>query len=259
MLLSNIILKEPIAKQFDKTKKVGVMEPKHILELEKLKTNDSVIDHFKVHYWYGAEFIGKYQFLKLKTVVIKDLPKEDEVITFSEILSSKYRDKLSNYWVDMFNNDVVIERFWKNPKKYLLLLKQAKGVIAADYSVMKGLLLTDNIYNVQRNRISAFMLEREKILTIPVASWIDEESFEWCFDGLPHHSIIAVSFNGCLKGECKSAKEAFINGVFELNRRKSPSTILICGPHIKEWDSLPNIHYYKSYSQRLYERLQNNG
>ena len=41
----------------------------------------------------------------------------------------------------MFNNDVVIERFWKNPEKYLPLLKQAKGVIAADYSVMNGLLL----------------------------------------------------------------------------------------------------------------------
>ena len=103
------------------------------------------------------------------------------------------------------------------------------------------------------------MMERERILTIPVASWTDEESFEWCFDGLPHHSVIAISSNGCLKGECKTAKETFIKGVFELNRRKSPVTILICGPHIKELDSLTNIRYYKSFSQRLYERLQKNG
>ena len=259
MFMSNMFLEEPISEQCDDIEKVGVVERKPILELEKLKTGDQVTDHFKTHYWYGAEFIGKYQLLKLKTVVVRDLPKEDEVISFSEMLSSKYRDKLSKYWIDMFNNDVVIERFWRNPEKYLPLLKQAKGVIAADYSVMNGLLLTDNIYNVQRNRISAYMMERERILTIPVASWTDEESFEWCFDGLPHHSVIAISSNGCLKGECKTAKETFIKGVFELNRRKSPVTILICGPHIKELDSLTNIRYYKSYSQRLYERLQNNG
>ena len=103
------------------------------------------------------------------------------------------------------------------------------------------------------------MLEREKILTIPVASWYDEESFEWCFDGLPHHSVIAVSSNGCLKGECKTAKQTFIKGIFELNKRKKPVAILICGPHLDELDSLPNVHYYKSYSQRLYERLHKNG
>lgn len=257
--MSDILLVEPISGHCDDIEKVGVIERKSILKLEKLKTGNPVTDHFKAHYWVGAEFIGKFHFLKLNTVVVSKLPKEDEVISFSEMLSSKYRNKLSNYWIDMFNNDVVIERFWKNPEKYLSLLKQAKGVIAADYSVMNGLLLTDNIYNVQRNRISAYMMEREGILAVPVASWIDEDSFEWCFDGLPHHSVIAVSSNGCLRGECKSAKDTFIKGVFELNRRKSPVAILICGPHIKELDSLSNIHYYKSFSQRLYERLQNNG
>lgn len=176
--MSNIFIEEPISDHCDDIEKVGVVERKSTLELEKLKTGDPVTDHFKAHYWVGAELIGKYQFLKLKTVVVRDLPKEDEVISFSEMLSSKYRDKLSNYWIDMFNNDVVIERFWKNPEKYLPLLKQAKGVISADYSVMNGLLLTDNIYNVQRNRISAYMMEREHILAVPVASWTDEDSFE---------------------------------------------------------------------------------
>ena len=257
--MSNIVLEESISGQTEEAEKVDVVERKTRLELDKYKTGDPVTDHFKAHYWLGAEFIGKYQFVKLLTVVVKELPKEDEVISFSEMFSSKYRNKLSNYWIDMFNNDIVIEKFWKNPEKYLSLMKQAKGVIAADYSVMSGLLLTDNIYNVQRNRISAYMLEREKILTIPVASWYDDDSFEWCFDGLPHHSVIAVSSNGCLKGECKTAKQTFIKGVLELNKRKSPVAILICGPHLDELDSLPNVYYYKSYSQRLYERLHKNG
>ena len=136
--MSNIVLEEPISKQCDDIEKVGVVERKTRLELDKHKTGNPVTDHFKAHYWSGAEFIGKYQFIKLHTVVVKKLPKDDEVISFSEMFSSKYRNKLSNYWIDMFNNDIVIEKFWKNPEKYLPLMKQAKGVIAADYSVMSG-------------------------------------------------------------------------------------------------------------------------
>lgn len=257
--MTNNVFKEPISSQRFGSGKNGACSREQSLEIEKLKSGNPAVDHFKTHYWAGAEFVGKYQLLKLETVIIKDLPKENEVISFSEMFSSKYRGRLSEYWIDMFNDDIVIERFWKNPEKYLPIMKQAKGVISSDYSVMNGLLLTDNVHNVQRNRISSFILEREKILTVPVASWYDMDSFEWCFDGLPHNSVIAVSSNGCLRGESRSAKEMFIKGVYELNRRKTPVTILICGPRIKELDSLKNVVYYNNYSKRLHERVQNNG
>ena len=52
--MSNIFLEEPISEQCDDIEKVGVVERKPILELEKLKTGDPVIDHFKAHYWTGA-------------------------------------------------------------------------------------------------------------------------------------------------------------------------------------------------------------
>lgn len=259
ILMSYINFNKPIFSQQLIAEKIDVAERKTRLKLDSLKTGDPTIDYFKTHYWHGAEFVGKFELLKLTTAVIKDLPKENEVISFSEMLSSKYRHKLSDYWIDMFNDDIVIERFWRSPEKYLPLMKRAKGVIAADYSVMNGLLLTDNVFNVQRNRISAFMLERENIPAIPVASWYDEESYNWCFDGLPHHSVIAVSTNGCIKGECKTARETFIKGVFELNKRKKPAAILVCGSPVKELNPLKNIHYYKSYSNRLHERLHHNG
>lgn len=225
------------------------------LKISKLKTKVLAYDYFKSHYWSGAEFIGKFEFVKLSPTIVRNLPEENNVISFSEIFSSKYKSKLNKYWVDMFNDDIVIERFWKNPEKYLPILKKSIGVIASDYSVMKGMLLTDNIYNVQRNRITAFLLEREGITTIPVASWYDEDSYNWCFDGLPHHSIIAVSSNGCLRGNSNTAKKDFINGVLKLNEIKKPYKIVICGPRLKELDVLDNIIYYRSFQQRLQERI----
>lgn len=230
-----------------------------LLKIVKLKSNNKVIDHFKTHYWDGAEFIGKYEFVKLNPINIRNIPNVYDVISFNEIFNSKYKRNINKYWVDMFNDDIIIERFWNHPEKYLSLLKRAKGVIAGDYSVMKGLLLTDNIYNVQRNRITAYLLEREGIPTIPVASWYDEQSFDWCFDGLPHNSIIAVSSNGCLKGNCNTSRTDFVKGVYKLNELKKPSKILICGPHLQELDGFKNVVYYKSFQQRLYERINNNG
>jgi len=52
--MSNIILEEPISEQCDDIEKVGVVERKPTLELEKLKTGDPVTDHFKAYYWAGG-------------------------------------------------------------------------------------------------------------------------------------------------------------------------------------------------------------
>lgn len=47
-----------------------------------------------------------------------------KLFPFLRCFHLKYRDKLSKYLIDMFNNDIVIERFWKNPEKYLPLSKK---------------------------------------------------------------------------------------------------------------------------------------
>lgn len=69
------------------------------------------LKHIKNHYWIGTDFIGRYRFIKLQIANVKNFPSGNKVISFFEMLSSKYRDKLSEYWIDMFNNDIVIERF----------------------------------------------------------------------------------------------------------------------------------------------------
>ena len=74
--MSHIISEEPISKQCDDIVKVGVVERKARLKLDQSKTGNPVVDHFKTHYWVGAEFTGRYQFLKLGTVIVKELPKK---------------------------------------------------------------------------------------------------------------------------------------------------------------------------------------
>lgn len=67
---------------------------------------------------------------------------------------------------------------------------------------------------------------------IPTIGWSDEESFEWCFDGEPKGSAIAVSSIGTQKN--KQAKELFMNGYNEMVKRLEPIQILFYGNVLKE-------------------------
>ena len=82
-----------------------------------------------------------------------------------------------------------------------------------------------------------------------------EEDFEWCFDGLPEMSSIAISSNGCLSSPY--SKRIFLQGVEELQMKKCPSHLIVCGRKIKELDKYDNIYYYPCFSQRWKERVKN--
>lgn len=81
---------------------------------------------------------------------------------------------------------------------------------------------------------------------IPNVSWSDESSYNWCFDGLPKNSILAVSTNGVLKD--KVAKTLFIAGYKEMKRRLQPIKVVIVGSVPKELEDEPNLIKFESYS-----------
>lgn len=62
---------------------------------------------------------------------------------------------------------------------------------------------------------------------IPAASWSDEGSFRWCFDGISKGGAVAVSMVGCLVH--KDASEGLLEGVTELIRQTEPEELLVYG------------------------------
>lgn len=77
---------------------------------------------------------------------------------------------------------------------------------------------------------------------IPAVGWMDEDSFEWCFDGLPERSSLAISTNGC-KNEPLS-RHIFFRGIEELFRRLNPTHLIICGKVLDELPASDKILYY---------------
>ena len=111
------------------------------------------------------------------------------------------------------------------------------------------------IWNCTRNRIMAYYLQCQGFNIIPVASWCNENDFDWCFDGLPQKSSIAISTNGCMSSPY--GYKMFLRGVEELQRQKSPTNLIICGRPVEGISKYSNVIYYPSYSQRWKERVTN--
>jgi len=223
----------------------------------------------EINYINKVNLVGKYRFPQLKAT--KELP--EHVISFHERNSIK---DIQNYWIDFFIDDrhfniissfPLLTKCKKNIDNHKILKKQqkissifkklqsAKGVIAPDFSLYPDMSLAKRQFNCLKNREITYLMQENGINTIPSVSWSMEEDFDYCFDGIPNNSSIAISTNGC-KSE-KYSKKIFLMGVAELQRIKHPYKLIICGSGFLELEKYNNIFYYNSFSKRWNIREKN--
>ena len=212
------------------------------------KTGLRKIDVFKTFYWHGATLVGKYRLPQL--LPTQSIP--HDVISFNERRGISNPEK---HWVDFFIDDALFESFWNHPEKSFGNLRKYAGIITTDYSMYPELLPGQNIWNCTRNRVMAYYLQSLGFDVIPVASWCGKNDFEWCFDGLPEASSIAVSTNGC-KSNAYGTR-VFLEGINELQNRKHPTNLIVCGREVPELEKYNNIFYYPCFSQRWEARTKN--
>lgn len=133
--------------------------------------------------------------------------------------------------VHFFLEDYQFERVWLKPTTYLDRLKQFKFVLTPDFS-----LYTDHPKAVQifshykKHWVGAFW-ESQGLRVIPTICWSDSKSFEWCFDGEPINSVVAVSTKGTQGNQ--TAKERFLAGYNQMIKRLNPTQILLFGKNPK--------------------------
>lgn len=211
-----------------------------------LKTGVRKYDNFKLYYWHGATLIGKYKLPQLAPT--QSIP--HDVISFNERSGISHPDK---HWLDFFIDDQLFENFWNHPEVSFSKLKRFEGIITTDYSLLPEMLPGQIIWNNTRNRVMAYYLQENGFNIIPTASWCTPDDFEWCFDGLPTGSSIAVSTNGCMSSPY--GKRVFLQGVDELYLQKKPSHLIVCGRQMQGLDRYNNVVYYPCFSQRWKERV----
>lgn len=164
---------------------------------------------------------GEYGIPKIEPTQI-DTP--GEFISFNYAKTTKDRE---NKGIHFFIDDYQFQRLWNNPDRYLNMLQQFRCVMTPDFSMYTDFPKVIQIYNHYRKHWIGAYLQENDIQVIPTICWSTPDSYEWCFDGEPTHSVVAVSSVGTQNN--KKAKELFVSGYKEMVKRLEPETIIFYG------------------------------
>ena len=125
----------------------------------------------------------------------------------------------------MFLDDYQFERLWNQPDKYIHILKRFKAVTAPDFSLYTDFPKALQIFNHFRKHWLARYYADNGVKIIPTICWSEQDSFDFCFEGEPKESTVAISDIGC--GRTKKTKKLFSDGFNEMIRRINPRTIYV--------------------------------
>ena len=146
-----------------------------------------------------------------------------EIVPFNYALN--YKGDKSEVYIHFYIQDYLFNRIWNDPLRYIEVLKQYKGIIMPDFSLYYDMPLPLQQFNHYRNLWFARMCQINGIQVIPSVNWSDTCSYGFCFDGLPHNSIVMLSTIGSVRKN--DTKDNFYAGVDKMIYRLNPEKILL--------------------------------
>lgn len=170
-------------------------------------------------------------------------PLPEDLISFADRNKQQY-----SLGVHCFLYDYKIEPTWSTPSLSVPCLQKYACVIAPDFSIFVDQPRAINVWNIYRNRWVSSYWQSNNITVIPSASWGSVDSFDYCFDGLPENSIIAIGHVAVGKDE--DFKKLYRLGVKSLIDKKHPTRLLVYGAPL-EFSPAVDVVYYEGKIQRL--------
>lgn len=167
------------------------------------------------------EGVGKYEIPPLLPVNIAE---PIEMIGFNYAGRYKHPEQVG---VHFFLKDYQFTRLWTSPEVYTEMLSRFRFVCTPDFSMFTDYPLALQINSHYRKHWLGAYWQRNGMVVIPSICWSDERSFDWCFDGEPRNSTVAVSSVGTqIQTE---AKRLFLLGFEQMISRLQPKLVLFHG------------------------------
>ena len=137
-------------------------------------------------------------------------------------------DAYVHFYIDDQKFDGKQSSIWLYPEKAYDILRHFTGVISPDFSTYLDFPDALKRYNIYRMRAFDYWLSSKGILVIFNVRWGTEETWEYCYDGIPCYGMISIGTvaSGIQKVE---NRPLFNEGLFEMVRRISPHTIIVYG------------------------------
>ena len=161
---------------------------------------------------------------------------ERQFIDLNDVALISYSDIRSNdneinkkKGVHFFIDDYRFDGIYRNPERSLSRLSQYRFLLTPDYSTYSDMNYWRQLESVAHSRWVGAYWQDEGQRVVPTISWSTPESYEFCFDGVEKHSIVAIGMIGC-----KRSKREFLSGYTEMLNRIEPSSIICFGAPFKE-------------------------
>ncbi len=140
-----------------------------------------------------------------------------------------------NYIVHFYYDDFKFIQAWRNPDKYIARLRKFKAVVSPNFSLYTDFPRALQILSCYRRQWCGAYWQMLGLDIIPNVVWGDEESFAYCFDGIPKHSTVSVSTVGIKRDSDwnNTGGDMFKAGYEEMMKRLEPTTVLFYGDMIE--------------------------
>jgi hypothetical protein len=172
--------------------------------------------------YFNADYArsGRFDMPRLarQSINVEDLG----LIRFSSIVREETRDLDAT--VHFFEPDERFDEVWNKPDDHLAELGQYRQVMTPDFSLYSDSPMTLQVFNTFRSRWCGWFWQQHGLTVIPTVSWSTVRSFEFCFDGIPTNTVVAVSTLGV-----RDLEAAFMAGYSHMCRRLSPAAVICYG------------------------------
>lgn len=142
--------------------------------------------------------------------------------------SDYHIDAYVHFYIDDQKFDGSKSSIWLYPYKALEVLRHFSGVISPDFSTNADFPDPIKRYNTYRMRAFGFWIVSQGISVINNVRWGTEETWNYCFDGIPYNSIVAIGTvaSGIHKLENRPDFEIGLSKMIEV---LNPHTIITYG------------------------------
>ena len=172
---------------------------------------------------YGRfELTNEYGFPNMYPVHIDNL-QDIPLQGFNYALKEQHPE---NIGVHFFLHDYQFERVWKYPDRYTECLSKFAFVLSPDFSPYADTPKAIKVFNIYRKMWCGRYWQEHGLKVIPTITWGNDEDLEWCLEGVPKHSTIAISTMG--EGRWANFNSLKSNWHRILDRLE-PETILLYG------------------------------
>ena len=179
-------------------------------------------DGFYPYLTDGADLIGEPGIPSFMNIKNTQIPRS--LIPFEK---AKLKNQNKRQYVHFYMHDKYFADILTATDKYVDLLKEYDGVISPDCSLLRKQARCLQQTNTYFNHAVGFYLQKQGIPVIPNVRWSDEDSFDFCFLGIPKNTIVSVSTHGCIRS--KEEKTYFRNGLEEMLRVLEPTDVIVHG------------------------------